>query len=104
MTTAPAADGDRECKVSPNTPSFLQCLLTKRYFFRSGLVRYKQERAAEPQPGFQEVRHEAQATLRCKFTLPSMPGPIGWVPSERTPEHSSNLGYFNLWPGSSGAN
>ena len=104
MTTAPAADGDRECKVSRNTPSFLQSLLTKRCYFCSGLVRHKQERAAEPEPGFQEVRHEAQAALRCKYSLPSMPGPISWVPSERAPEHSSNLGYFNLRPGCSGAN
>ena len=76
MTSAPANDADRECKVSTVaihktvTYSNLSILnptnLTTLRYCVLGLVWHEQEGDAEPKPGFQKVRDEAEVTVHSK--------------------------------------
>ncbi len=75
MTSAPANDADRECKVSTaaiqNSQKALHFILnatnlTSLRYCVLGLVWHEQEGDAEPEPGFQKVRDEAEVTVHSK--------------------------------------
>ena len=54
MTTAPTADGDRECKVSPDTLSFLQTFLIKDVTFVQVLFDTSKKELLNPNQGFKK--------------------------------------------------